>query len=59
MIKGKRIRREGALERLVGQLKSNEKPEKINGKETGKKIKLTDKDKSRIEKEINILKNRV
>lgn len=52
-------RRQGALARLEAQLKSGKKFEKVEGKETGKKIELSDKDKTRIQKEITTLKNRV
>ena len=55
----RRERREGALARLEAQLKSGKKPEKNDGKETSKKVELTDKDKTRINKEITILKERV
>ena len=56
---GRTERREGALARLEAQLKSGKKPEKVDGKETGKKVELTDKDKTRIQKEITTLKERV
>lgn len=50
-------RRVSVLERLTKQLKSGLKPEKKS--EDGKLIPLTDKDKTRIEKEIEVLKTRV
>jgi hypothetical protein len=50
----KRIRCKSALERLEKQLKSGVKTEK----ETNNSIPLTEKDKVRIGKEIDILKSR-
>jgi hypothetical protein len=50
-------RRIGALDMLQTQLKSGLKTEK--GRTDGHRIPLTDKDKTRIEKEIGILKERV
>ncbi len=51
------IRRKSALELLQKQLKSELKTEK--NRKDGHKIPLTDKDKVRIKKEIEILKTRV
>jgi len=48
------VRRTSALHRLQEQLKRGSKP----SKETKEQIPLTDKDKTRIEKEISILKSR-
>lgn len=50
-------RQQSALARLQQQLQVGTKPEKIDGKTTGKQVPLTDKDKVRIEKEITILSN--
>lgn len=52
-------RRESTLGRLQAQLKSGIKPLKEDGKDTGKTIKLTEKDIERIKKEITTLKERV
>lgn len=54
MIKVKE-RQQRALARLQQQLQVGTKPEKINGKTTGNQVPLTDKDKVRIEKEIESL----
>lgn len=60
-IGGVKKRKEGALNRLEAQLKSGVKPDKnsqaaITRYTTGQTyIPLTDKDKERIEKEMNIL----
>lgn len=59
MTRQKKQRQERALKRLESQLKSGQKFEKINKKETSKKVKLSEKDIFRIEKEINILKERI
>jgi len=48
-------RREGALKRLLEQLKEGKK----TAKRTSEKVDLTDKDKKRIEKEIEVLKSHV
>ena len=50
-------RRSSVLERLTSQLKSGLKTEKKST--DGKQIPLTDKDKTRIEKEIEVLKTRL
>jgi NAD(P)H-dependent FMN reductase len=50
-------RRTSVLERLTKQLKSGLKTEKKST--DGKQIPLTDKDKTRIEKEIEVLKTRL
>ena len=50
-------RRSSVLERLTSQLKSGLKTEKKST--DGKQIPLTDKDKTRIEKEIEVLKERL
>jgi len=50
------MRRRSALDLLTTQLKSGEKTKKGT---VSKKVPLTDKDKSRIQKEIEILKTRV
>lgn len=55
MKKNRNIRRTGALERLNAQLTAGTKPEKVNGKTTKKLIPLTEGDKNRIGKEIEIL----
>lgn len=55
----KHERRAGALARLESQQSSGVKPEKIDGKTTGKMVKFTEKDTKRIEREITILKKRV
>lgn len=56
-------RRQNALERLEKQLKSGKKPDKqLNNPHLSKDdlmIDLTDKDKGRIEKEIEVLKERI
>lgn len=52
----KQLRKKRALERLEVQLVSGVKPIKGNSSET---IPLSDKDKKRIENEIQILKNRI
>ena len=54
-MKKREERQQRALEGLQRQLQVGTKPEKIEGKTTGKQVPLTDKDKIRIEKEINIL----
>lgn len=51
-----KIRQQSALEMLQNQLKSGVKTQK---KTMDKKIPLTDKDKARIEKEIEILKSKL
>jgi hypothetical protein len=56
-MKKKEERQQNALERLQRQLQVGTKPEKINGRTTGKQVPLTDTDKVRIEKEITILSN--
>ena len=58
MKNGRTERRQGALSRLEAQLKSGKKPEKVKGKSTGKMVELGDNDKKRINKEIEILKDR-
>jgi|AntRauTorcE11897_2_1112592.scaffolds.fasta_scaffold128144_2 hypothetical protein len=55
----KTTRRESALARLQAQLKSGKKPQKVEGKDTGKKTELTENDSKRIQKEITVLKERV
>ena len=52
---GIKMRREGAKKVLEAQLVRGSKPEKINGKTTTNLIPLTDSDKSRIKREIEIL----
>lgn len=52
------IRRQSSLKRLQEQLNKNEKPEKVGKKTTTNFIFLTTKDKERIEKEIEVLKQR-
>lgn len=56
-MKKREERQLAARERLERQLQVGTKPEKINGKTTGKQVPLTDNDKVRIEKEIEILSN--
>ena len=53
----KEQRQQSALARLQQQLQVGTKPEKIDGKTTGKQVPLTDKDKVRIEREIETLSN--
>ena len=48
-------RRKNAKASLEEQLKRNTKPEKVNGKTTSKMTPLTEGDKKRINKEIEIL----
>ena len=48
-------RRANAKEVLEAQLVRNTKPEKVNGKTTSKMIPLTEGDKTRIKKDIEIL----
>lgn len=48
-------KRKNAKEALETQLVKGTKPEKVNGKTTTKMIPLTDGDKTRINKEIEIL----
>jgi len=55
----KTTRREDALARLQAQLKSGKKPQKVEGKDTGKKTEHTENDTKRIQKEITVLKERV
>jgi len=55
----KTSRRQGALARLEAQLKSGKKPQKVEGKDTGKKTELTENDTKRIQKEITLLKEKV
>lgn len=52
---GIRLRREGAKKMLEAQLEKGSKPEKINGKTTANRVPLTEADKTRIKKEIEIL----
>jgi hypothetical protein len=54
---GIRIRRDGARKALEAQLVRGTKPEKINGKTTSKMVALTDGDKTRIKREIEVLTN--
>jgi len=54
---GIRIRRDGAKKALEAQLVRGTKPEKINGKTTSKMVALTDGDKTRIKREIDVLTN--
>ncbi len=51
--------RTSALRLLEKQLASGVKPLRVDGKTTKETTELTDKDKSRIQKEIEILKSRV
>lgn len=55
MKNGQRSRRLGALVRLETQLESGTKAEK----KTGKTVSLTEKDKKRISKEIDILNTKL
>jgi hypothetical protein len=48
-------KQQSALARLQRQLQVGTKPEKIADKTTGNQVPLTDKDKVRIEREIEIL----
>lgn len=54
----KKQRQKNALERLKVQLSDGTKPEKLEGKTTGKRIPLTDKDKERINREIKTLEGK-
>ena len=54
---GIRLRREGARKALEAQLVRGTKPEKINGKTNSKMVALTDGDKTRIKREIDVLSN--
>lgn len=56
---GHRVRRHSALELLTEQLKRGQKSEKVNGKTTNKMIPHTEKDKKRIEREIESLKKKI
>ena len=56
---GKKRRQVSALEQREAQLKKGTKPEKINGRTTNKQIPLTDTDKTRIKKEIEVLEKRI
>jgi hypothetical protein len=51
-------RRLSALELLSNQLKKGTKPEKIEGKTTLNQIPLSEKDTTRISKQIEVLKER-
>jgi hypothetical protein len=55
MTKKQRERREKALERLTLQLKSGVK----TAKKSSEKVPLTDKDKTRIEKDIQVLTSKL
>jgi hypothetical protein len=55
---GIRMRRESAKAMLEAQLKRGTKPEKINGKTTTNMVALTDADKKRIQREIDVLNNK-
>ncbi len=55
MKNGQRSRRLGALVRLEAQLESGTKAEK----KTGKTVSLTEKDKKRISKEIDVLESKL
>jgi hypothetical protein len=54
---GINMRRHNAMKMREEQLKSGEKPEKINKKTTNKKVPLTKADIERITKEIEVLGN--
>jgi hypothetical protein len=54
---GIKSRRDRAKKMLETQLLRGTKPEKINGKTTANMIPLTDFDKKRINKEIDVLNN--
>lgn len=56
-MKSKIERQQSALARLQQQLQVGTKPEKIDGKTTGKQVPLTSTDKARIEREIETLSN--
>ena len=56
-MKLKEQRQQSALARLQQQLQVGTKPEKIDGKTTGKQVPLTSTDKARIEREIETLSN--
>jgi len=52
-----RARRESARKLLEEQLKRGSKPEKIDGRTTNNLIPLTDADKTRIKRELEVLCN--
>ena len=52
---GKRIRRESAKKLLEAELARGTKPEKVNGKTTQNMVSLTEKDKARIEHELEAI----
>jgi len=54
---GIKLRRNSAKTMLEAQLKRGTKPEKVNGKTTNNIVQLTDGDKKRIQREIEILSN--
>ena len=56
---GNRLRRNSALTLFEEQLNRGTKPEKVEGKTTAKMIPLTDGDKNRINKEIEILNKKL
>ena len=56
---GKKRRQRSALEQREAQLKSGTKPEKVDGRTTNKQIELTDSDRTRIKKEIEVLQKKV
>ncbi len=52
-------RQVNALDRLQNQLNKGTKPLKENGKTTSEVVQLSEKDKSRINKEIEILTSKI
>jgi len=56
---GNKLRRRSALTLFDEQLKRGTKPEKVEGKTTAKMIPLTEIDKKRINKEIEILNKKL
>lgn len=56
---GHKLRRRSALALFEKQLKRSTKPEKVDGKTTTNVIPLTEADKKRINKEIEILNKRI
>lgn len=55
----KRIRQQGALERLEAQLKTGKKPLKVDGHTTNQITDLTEGDVKRIKTQIEVLRKQV
>ena len=54
---GIKMRRQRVVTALTAQLERGTKPEKLNGKTTSKMISLSDADKKRITRELEVLNN--